>query len=151
MDKKKILQKNIGMISLVALYMKLLSIQSFKQRNFDITPEQFFILSIVSGNEGLYQRQLSQIIAKDRANTTRIINILEKHKLLERKLDPDNKRICKIFITDKGRKTVKIILPEIEKIKETIYEGITLEEKESITKILSKILDNLDSKVKIQT
>ena len=146
----KIGDPTINAIGMVSLYMKLNAIQTFRSKNFNVTPEQFYILFLVYESDGLYQRQLSQRLLKDRANITRMINILEERNLVCRKADANNKRIHKIYLTEDGIKKVEDMLPALRQIETFIYNGVSKEEKDILTKILYKILSNLESKVKIQ-
>ena len=130
--------------------MKLNAIQIFRSHNFDITPEQFGILWLLYEDGCLYQRQLSQRLFKDRANITRMINILEKRELVCRKEDAHNKRIHKIYLTEEGIKKVESIVPALKQIEKYVYNNISEEEKSTLIKILGKILVNLESKVTIQ-
>ena len=106
MQGNKISDPTINAVCKVALYMKLNAIQIFRSHNFDITPEQFGILWLLYEDGCLYQRHLSQRLFKDRANITRMINILEKRELVCRKEDDHNKRIHKIYLTEEGIKKV---------------------------------------------
>ena len=150
MQGNKISDPTINAVCMVALYMKLNAIQIFRSHNFDVTPEQFGILWLLYENGCLYQRQLSQRLFKDRANITRMINILEKRELVCRKEDAHNKRIHKIYLTEEGIKKVESIVPALKQIEKYVYNNISEEEKSTLIKILGKILVNLESKVTIQ-
>lgn len=150
MQGVKIGDPNIGIIALVALYMKLNAIQTFKQNNFDITPEQFYILILLYENGSLYQRQLSQRLLKDRANITRMVNILERRGFVYRQTDEANRRIHKVYLTDVGEEKVDLIFPKLKQLEGYIYKNVSEKERNVLTNILSKILTNLESKVTIQ-
>ena len=63
---------NTGIVS------RALSSQTFFERGFDLTPEQFLILDLVQEYGELYQRQICEITLKDRSNIARIVKILEE-------------------------------------------------------------------------
>ena len=64
----------------------------------NITPEQFTVLNALSESEWLYQRQISAITLKDRANITRIIKNLEKKGYIKKVVDTTSRKIHKIYI-----------------------------------------------------
>lgn len=132
-------------VSITAYYFKMCALQYFKDKNIDITPEQFALLSIIASHNGLYQRQLAQIAFKDRPNITRLIDILEKRTFVYREIDSSDRRIIKVFITDEGRKTVADIMPLINEIRAKTVEGITEEEVKVLQSVLQKICNNLES------
>lgn len=153
MEKDKIDLKNVGMgymVNKAALYYKITVLQLFKEKDFNITPEQFGILFFLSKEDGLYQRQLAKILLKDRPNITRLIDILEKRGFVHREIDPDNRRVFKVFITEEGREQVAKIHPCLLEIQKKATEGIKDEESESIKKILGKVCENLDDDFKLQ-
>ena len=153
MEKDKTGFSKVGVgycINKTALYFKITVLQLFKEKNFIITPEQFGILFFLSREDGMYQRQLAKITLKDRPNITRLVDILEKKGFVYREIDPDNRRIFKIFITEEGRKQVAEIHPLLLEIQNKAIAGITTEELELIKKILGKICENMDDGFKLQ-
>jgi len=144
-------QVGIGyLINKTALHFKITVLQLFKEKNFSITPEQFGILFFLSREDGMYQRQLAKTTLKDRPNITRLIDILEKKGFVHREIDPDNRRIFKIFITQEGRKQVAEIHPLLLEIQNKAIDGIMIDELESTRKILRKICENMDENFKLQ-
>jgi len=145
--------KNVGIgyiVNKTALYFKITVLQLFKEKNFNITPEQFGIIFFLSREDGMYQRQIAKICLKDRPNVTRLIDILEKKALVYRETDPDNRRIFKVFITEEGRKLVAKIHPHLLEIQNKAINGIKKEELELLRKVLGKICENMDDDFKLQ-
>lgn len=138
------------LINKTALHFRLAALQAFKQDKHDITPEQFAILYILSFNDGMYQRQLSKLTLKDRPNITRLLNILEEKGLLYREADPENKRIFKIYITEKGRNTAKEVHKTLLSIKAQSSIDITEEEQVFFKKIMEKFCKNLEGLFELQ-
>ena len=68
---------NTGIVS------RALSSQTFFEKGFDLTPEQFLILDLVQEYGELYQRQICEITLKDRSNIARIVKILEEKELIK--------------------------------------------------------------------
>jgi len=149
--KVEMSEATIGyLISKTALYFRITGLQFFKEKNFSITHEQFVILYILSIENGIYQRQLGKIALKDRPNITRLIDILEEKGLVYREIDPNNRRIVKLFITEEGKEQVNIIYPSILELNSIAMKGITAEEEAILKKLLETIRNNLDEMFKLQ-
>ena len=92
-------------IELTARYCKLLGAQVFEQLNVGFSVEEYSILDTLLAHRELCQRDLAKLILKDRANTGKLLDGLEKKGLLTRKLSIKNNRPVKIIeITEEGRK-----------------------------------------------
>lgn len=128
-----------------AMYNKL-----FAENNFEITPEQYVILSLIADNNELYQRQLSEITLKDRANISRIIKILEEKGLIKVVVSSNGRQINKVAATEKGLEVRKKILPVAKSIRQAAVKEITNEELENCLSTLDKMFCNLRDKVTLQ-
>lgn len=137
-------------INKTAHYLKMSALAFFKEEGYTLTPEQFFTLYFIEKNDGISQRQLGKIALKDRPNITRILDILEKNGFANRKVDPNNRRIFKVFITEEGRKHVETILKSFIKLRCIAKDNLTDEEIETLLRILSKIRSNLEESFKLQ-
>ncbi len=112
-------------------------------RPFDITPEQFAILSLLREHDGLQQREIADLLVKDRPNITRILERLEKKGLVRRHTDMDDRRAVRVHITTAGRK----ICPKLEQIamdyRNQAYRGLTQSQQEQLRDMLHTISENL--------
>ncbi len=122
---------------------KLFNLDLFKQKGFDITPEQFIILSILDDNSNLHQMQLCEILYKDRSNMARLIGVLERKGLVKKLPSVDKRLVNKIQITEKGKALKNKIVPVIKKSRRVFLNGITDEELNYCISVFSKIQNNL--------
>ncbi len=133
-----------------AILIKVLTLRCFKMHGFEITPEQFIILDTIVKNNQIYQRQIGELIGKDRANVNRLINILEKQGLLERTVDSNGRQINRIVITQKGRVLRDKILPIITEIRASYLNDIDYNELLKCHEILNKIKNNIAKSTKLK-
>lgn len=115
----------------------------------DITREQLSILLISSLTDGLYQTQIANILGKDRPNITRMIDILETKGFIKREKDENNRRILKVYLTDKGRDKVKFVKPLKERMQAAQYKGMSDEEIQTLVNLLRKVRRNIEEEYKI--
>lgn len=119
-------------MELTAKYCKSLGMQVFAKLNIPITLDEFSALDVIMLHNRICQRELAQLILKDRANTGRILNSLEERGLIERFVDTKNKRLVRrVMLTEKGKeilqKSSEIVknhlnqMPKIIKDSEKIY------------------------------
>lgn len=117
-----------------------------------ITGEQFVVLDTVSYYENIYPQKLSDILMKDKSNTTRMIQILVDKGLLIKEAGKSNNRLVYILkITDKGKKLVDDNMPKIKKYITEIFANISDEEIELLHKMSTKFETALTDSVKNKT
>ena len=110
----------------------------------DITREQLSILLILSLTDGLYQTQIANILGKDRPNITRMIDILESNGYITREKDENNRRILKVFLTDKGKEKVEFVKPLKERMSAAQYKGMSDEEILTLVRLLRQVRNNIE-------
>jgi DNA-binding MarR family transcriptional regulator len=108
-----------------------------------ITGGQPKILDFLSANDGCIQREIANYCNIEPATVTSILGIMEKSELIYRNQDPKDKRVLKVFLTDKGKMAQK----EVERIFNLIdmecFEGFSEEEKSETIKILNRLYKNM--------
>ena len=115
-------------LELTAKYCKMLGGQIFAQYNVDIIPDEYAILDTLSCNPSLCQRDLARLIIKDRANTGKLLDSLEKKGLITRVLAVKNNRPVKmVSLTDDGLKKANevsdLLRPHMEKVRAKIRQS----------------------------
>lgn len=123
-----------------ARLMRMVGLQLFKTINIDITPDDYSTLDTISINNGICQRDLAKLILKDRANTGKILNGLDKKGFITRSIDTKNNRpVKKIYITDAGRDKLKEISSKII----SYFKAITVKISKEKIKIAHEALKEL--------
>ena len=111
-----------------------------------ITGEQFVVLDTIYGRKNIYQQQLSEIIMKDKSNTTRILGVLEKKELITRSVGrKDNRLVNLLEITEKGRRIVEDNMPQIKEFITDIFKHITDQEIETLHTLSKKFQSDLST------
>ena len=108
-------------------------------------PGQFFLLSELYVEEGLSQDELSQRVGVDKSNTSRALAKLEKFGLIQRKIDPENHKVKKVYLRSKAHK----VRNEFKKIQKQwnakLLKGFTKKEKAALISSLIKIAENAEA------
>lgn len=150
-QRNNLLNKRVGAMLVATGFMsRMMALQVFAERGFEITPEQYLVLSIIMDSGGeLYQRQISEITYKDRPNVTRIINILEKLGLVTRTEDVNKRKIFKVSVTEQGFEMRKKIQPTMYELRAITTKGISEQDLEFTLSVLEQMQDNMKDHVKL--
>lgn len=120
-----------------------LLLRRFRRAGYDITPEQFGVLTRLRVQQGMNQAELATRMLKDRPNMTRILNLLEKHGYIERRPDISDQRIFRIFLTENGRKIQKELTPILTRHLDELLDGILDYDQQTTRRILECIVTNI--------
>ena len=106
--------------------------------------EQGRILHVLWENDGISNRELSKKSGLAMSSLTTMLERMEEKKLLERRVDENDKRKILIFLTDYA-KSLKSEYDEIsDKMTEISFEGISDEERLAFEATLEKVLYNFE-------
>lgn len=115
-----------------------------KLEKIGLYPGQPILIEKIYENEGISQRELSDVSFKKPATITTMINKLEINGYIKRKSDVNDKRIIKLYLTDLGKEKYY----EMKKLKKGIgniyFSNMTDEEISNMYNLLLKIKDNLE-------
>lgn len=131
--------REIGMIARA-----LDSISNIEFKELDLTKGQYLYLVRICENPGIIQEQLLELIKVDRSTATRAIQKLELNGFLEKKNDPDNKKIKRLFPTDKGQDAYPFIKRENDYSNHVALEGFMEKEAELAASLLQRIRKNVE-------
>jgi DNA-binding MarR family transcriptional regulator len=121
--------------------------RKFAQKNIsskieNITIDQSIALIYLSKFPDLTQNELADLIFKDNASLTRMINTMVNHGFLNRSMnDQDRRRFC-LDITPKGEKILEELSEIISNNRRESLLGITPDELIQLNVILTKIKAN---------
>ncbi len=112
-------------------------------QNLPITPEQFGLMTHLWKEDGKSQQELAVLTCRDRANVTRLIDILEREAIVERKDDADDRRVFKIFLTEKGKALEEDTATIAKQAIKEATKGITQTDLDICMHVLKKTIENL--------
>ena len=117
--------------------------QTFQAKGYDVTPEQWVVLNRLWEEDGLSQVDLGERTFKDKPSTTRILNLLEKKRIVVRRPDESDGRILRVFLTNTGKDLKDKLIPCAEEVLAKSGKNLTKEELTQFKITLHRILDNL--------
>ncbi len=117
--------------------------REFKDKNYNITTEQWSVLAKLNEEDGVYQKQLGDYLFKDKPTITRILDVMEKKNLIIRISDEKDRRKTKVYLTQTGKDVVERLIPVVEDFQKNLTKNISEEETENLTQILKKLSENI--------
>lgn len=138
-------------IELTAKYCKKLGNQVFEHFIMELNLEEFVILDTLLCNPEICQRDIAKIILRDRANTGKLLDNLEKKRLIERNLTLRNNRPVKIVkLTETGYKKVIEATNTLQPHKRLVEEKLKKNDLAKLSLMLKKLRNVLNETVELQ-
>lgn len=117
----------------------------FNAENYDITVDQWLIIKNLNQHNDMNQSQLAEITGKDHPTLTRIIDLLCKKDLTERRIHPTDRRCFTVHLTEQGKQKVSEWSPKMAEIRMKAWENLTEDDYKNLKRILDTIYTNLDT------
>lgn len=116
-----------------------------KEIHSPLTPMECHTLSFFYDKVGeeLCAKDLMQYTCLSKATTSITLSSLEKKKLIEVRIDPNDKRKKFIMVTDEGKRMKQDMDKALDEITKIVENGLSLADKETISRLLKKIKDNV--------
>jgi DNA-binding MarR family transcriptional regulator len=142
-DKRRFIMKEIlREIGMIARALESISNIEFKE--YDLTKGQYLYLVRIYENPGIIQEKLAETIKVDRTTAARAIKKLEMNGFIEKREDPNNQKIRKLFPTEKGIKVYPFIKRENDYSNQVALAGFSENEVETIFHLLQRVRKNVE-------
>ena len=138
-DMKEILRE-IGMIARA-----LDSISNIEFKDLNLTKGQYLYLIRICENPGIIQEKVAEMIKVDRTTAARAIQKLELQGFIEKREDEINKKIKKLFPTQKGNKVYPFLKKEGEHSNQVALTGFSEQEIDCLLDFLQRVRENIES------
>ncbi|PRB01845.1 MarR family transcriptional regulator [Chryseobacterium sp. MYb7] len=116
--------------------------RQLKAHGYIITIDQWLIIKAILENPGITQNEIGDLVFKDNASVTRIIDLMVKSEYIIRKVHPEDRRKTQLEVTDSGIKVIKEVQNIVEKNRKIALKGISDEEMKIMYSALLKISEN---------
>ena len=108
----------------------------------DVTCEQWAVLVTLWQKNGQSQQDLASISCKDKTSVTRLIDNMEKHRLVVRIPGKTDKRQKFIYLTPRGHNRRKKLMKIVKRTLKEAQRGIKAADIALCKKILSQVYEN---------
>jgi DNA-binding MarR family transcriptional regulator len=117
--------------------------KNFKQGNIEITIEQWSVLYHLWKEDGLSQQELCNRSFRDKPSITRLVDNLEKLKLVTRVASKDDRRINLIYLTEAAVWLQEQTMNMANQTLNEALQGVSKDDIELCKAVLQQVYDNL--------
>ena len=117
--------------------------KNFRLAGIEITIEQWSVLYHLWKEDGLSQQELCLRSFRDKPSITRLVDNLEKLKLVKRVSSKEDRRINLVFLSKAAKKLQEQTLGLANQTLNEALEAVSKEEIEVCRTVLQKVYDNL--------
>jgi len=117
-----------------------------KEGGFDITVDQWLVLKSLSDHPDVTQNELAEMVFKDKASITRILDILVEAKYIKRTIHDESRRRFKLSITEKGHSIIKELQPTVTAYRKKALKNILDKDIVTADKVLKAVINNCTEK-----
>jgi MarR family transcriptional regulator for hemolysin len=108
-------------------------------RRLGLTRPQWLALTRLDRRPGASQSELADTMEIEKAPAGRLIDRLEEKGWIERRADPADRRINRIYLTDRGQRLHAAILPIAEATVTDALSALSAAERQQVTKLLMRV------------
>jgi DNA-binding MarR family transcriptional regulator len=113
------------------------------EREIGVSAGTWFSLALLSKKDGISQGELSQKFEIDPSRVTRLAKRLEREGLILRKRDPEDHRIVRMFLTEKGRGLIEDLSEHRVRFDRRIGSMLSPEELTELRRMLGVLAENM--------
>jgi DNA-binding MarR family transcriptional regulator len=107
---------------------------------YDVTLSQWFVLKQLWRQEGKSQVELQELLDLERATVNGLVQRMTRAGLIQSKPDLHDRRVQRIFLTERGRALQKITPALENEVNARILEGFSDDERTFFIRLLSRAL-----------
>ncbi|NFS29404.1 MarR family transcriptional regulator [Clostridium botulinum] len=141
---KKTIDNNKCARYISQLYRKSIIFINREVAKYDIRAGQLMFLMILYNQDGKNQEEISEKLKIDKGTTARALKKLEKQDFITRVKDTDDKRVNRIYLTEKSKEVKVDVYTVFDDWNKKISESLTNEEEEELKKLLEKVCKNIN-------
>jgi DNA-binding MarR family transcriptional regulator len=123
--------------------------RSFDQRarSIGVTRAQWRVLTMLVRHEGINQGGLADLIEVEPITLCRMVDRLTEASLVERRPDPNDRRVWRLFMTEKARALLSDLRLLAADLNEEAMDGISAPEQQQLRDLLGTIRTNLSRRI----
>lgn len=112
----------------------------------DITTSIGFVLLNIDQEAGTPATKIAPLLGLEARSLTRILKSMEEKNLIYKVSDPNDKRLVRIFLTEKGLEKKEVSRLTVKQFNHKVREQIPQEELDVFFKVCGRILGMIENK-----
>jgi len=123
---------------------KIEMVSRFREREVELTFDQFVILQILNSNSGIIQQDLANYMQKDKSIIVRQIDGLLEKEFVIRHTNNEDKRKKNLILTEKGSVALNQMQQIGSEVTNKLLSGVSETEFEIFRNVLNRIQENAE-------
>lgn len=115
-------------------------------KSYDVTMSQWAMLKQLWRQEGRSQVELQELLGLDGATVTGLVQRMTQLGLVQRRPDPRDRRVQRVFLTERGRALEQMTVVLEREVNARALEGFTADERAFFIRLLTRALHNCEGK-----
>ena len=133
-----------ALLTLIRVFGRMNNAMTQLVKQYDLTLPHFEVLLSLRAGEGISQQDLSEQLLLTKGNICVILQKMESSSLIERRVDPTDQRVHRLYLTDDGRKLLARTMPEHHALNGRILSALSSKEQKTLHELLSRIHQTFD-------
>ena len=104
------------------------------------------VLALLAMKEGMSQKDIAFLLGIRPQSASEVLAKLQDQGFIERRQDEDDKRVTKVYLTEKGREHAKRCAEMHQAMAADVFSVLSEDEKEQLLSILSKLSESLEER-----
>jgi DNA-binding MarR family transcriptional regulator len=106
---------------------------------------QVNVLCRLFAQDGMTQSEIAEQLSVQGATITNMLQRMEEAGLVTRRRDPEDNRLVRVYLTEMGRQQERAISEQATRVEQSVFEGISAEERAVLRRMMKRMLDNMES------
>lgn len=117
--------------------------RQFQEAGYEVTFEQWTVLLALWNKEGRSQQELAAETQRDVTSLSRLMDTMERKRLIVRVPSPQDRRQNLIYLSDLGRELEPALVEQVESVNRLAVANIEAEDLELFRQIVARMSANL--------
>ncbi|RCS23637.1 MarR family transcriptional regulator [Phyllobacterium salinisoli] len=103
------------------------------------------ILLVLNNQEGLYQKELAEVLEIENATMVRLLDGLEKQNFIERRAVEGDRRAKQIVMTRAGREQAELVVKLAENVRHDLLDSVSDDDLAATVRVLHAMGHSIDN------
>jgi DNA-binding MarR family transcriptional regulator len=110
---------------------------------FGLTPFHWLVLCCLWQEDGIPTSAIGEKLQQVGGTLTGVLDRMEERGLVRRERDRQDRRICRIWLTDAGKELEDVLPQLVADLHGQTWEGVSQEDREQFSQVLNQAIANL--------
>ncbi len=133
-----------AMMTLIRIFGRMTAKGGELAKRHGLTLSHLEVLLCLNQEEGISQQDLAERLLLTKGNICVIVQKLEAAGLIERRTDPDDQRLHRLYLAEAGKEKLREVMPEHVDLHRRVLKHLSLPEQKTLHELLCRIDDALN-------